>query len=173
MLMGSGQDQYHRKATSDFKASAIPAKHLTSLPPFRQSQSVPTVDPSWVSAALESNWRLKKPPSYPSNVINKRLTPRISLRIIDLSTTMTKINERRHMPLCDRLIDLLRPARRESGPVIDLKNPEDETARLQWVTVIRWRRNALRHSFYSYRVAITGDIPLVSIESGNAVQIAR
>src|ERR1700736_2546016 len=45
-------------------------------------------------------------------------------RIIDLSTTMTKIDERRHVPLCDRLIDLLRPVRRESGPVIDLKNPK-------------------------------------------------
>jgi hypothetical protein len=70
---------------------------------------------------------------------------------------MTKINERRHVPLCDRLIDLLRPVRRESGPVIDLKKPEDETARLQRVTGIQWRRNALRHSFCSYRVAITGD----------------
>jgi hypothetical protein len=45
-------------------------------------------------------------------------------RIIDLSMTMTKINERRHVPLCDRLIDLLRPVHRESGPVIDLKNPK-------------------------------------------------
>ena len=94
-------------------------------------------------------------------------------RIIDLSTTMTKINERRHVPLCDRLVELLRPVRRESGPVIDLKKPEDETARLQRVTGIRWRRNALRHSFCSYRVAITGDIPLVSIESGNSVQMIK
>ena len=94
-------------------------------------------------------------------------------RIIDLSTTMTKINERRHVPLCDRLIDLLMPVRSESGPVIDLKKPEDETARLQRVTGIRWRRNALRHSFCSYRVAITGNIPLVSIESGNSVQMIK
>jgi hypothetical protein len=28
---------------------------------------------------------------------------------------------------------------------------------------IRWRHNALRHSFCSYRVALTGDLPLVSI----------
>jgi hypothetical protein len=69
--------------------------------------------------------------------------------IMDLSTTMTKIDERRHVPLCDRLIDLLMPVHRESGPVINLKKPEDETARLQRVTGIRWRRNALRHSFYS------------------------
>ena len=86
---------------------------------------------------------------------------------------MTKINERRHVPLCDRLIELLRPVRRKSGPVVDLKKPEDETARLQRVTGIRWRRNALRHSFCSYRVAITSDIPLVSIESGNSVQMIK
>jgi integrase len=94
-------------------------------------------------------------------------------RIIDLSTNMTKIDERRHVPLCDRLIELLRPVCRDSGPVIDLKRPEDETARLQRVTGIRWRRNGLRHSFCSYRVAITGDIPLVSIESGNSVQMIK
>jgi hypothetical protein len=77
------------------------------------------------------------------------------------------------VPICDRLFDILQPLRRESGPMIDLKKPEDETARLQQVTRIRWRRNALRHSFCSYRVAIAGDIPLVSIESGNSVQMIR
>ena len=89
-------------------------------------------------------------------------------RIIDLDPAITNINERRHVPLCDRLIDLLKPVRRESGPVINLKKPEDETERLARVTGIPWRRNALRHSFCSYRVAITGDIPLVSTESGNS-----
>ena len=32
-------------------------------------------------------------------------------RIIDLDPAITKINERRHVPLCDRLIDLLMPVR--------------------------------------------------------------
>ena len=94
-------------------------------------------------------------------------------RIIDLDPAITKINERRHVPICDRLIDLLRPVRRGSGPVINLKKPEDETERLARVTGTPWRRNALRHSFCSYRVAITGDIPLVSIESGNSVQMIK
>ena len=94
-------------------------------------------------------------------------------RIIDLDPAITKINERRHVPLCDRLIDLLMPVRRESGPVINLKKPEDETERLARMTGIPWRRNALRHSFCSYRVAITGDIPLVSTESGNSVQMIK
>jgi hypothetical protein len=38
---------------------------------------------------------------------------------------------------------------------------------------ISLRRNALRHSFCSYGVAITGDIPLVSTESGNSVQMIK
>ena len=94
-------------------------------------------------------------------------------RIIDLDPAITKINERRHVPLCDRLIDLLKPVRRASGPVINKKKPEDETERLARVTGAPWRRNALRHSFCSYRVAITGDIPLVSTESGNSVQMIK
>ncbi len=85
-------------------------------------------------------------------------------RQIDLPREVTKNNERRLVPICDRLFDLLQPLRRDSGPVISLKKPEDETTRLQRATGIPWRRNALRHSFCSYRVAITWNIPLVSIE---------
>jgi hypothetical protein len=75
--------------------------------------------------------------------------------------------------ICDRLFDILQPLRRESGPVVSLKKPEDETARLRRETGIPWRRNALRHSFCSYRVAITWNIPLVSIESGNSPQMVK
>lgn len=31
-----------------------------------------------------------------------------------------------------------------------------------------WRRNALRHSFISYRVAMTGDVPRTALEAGNS-----
>ena len=89
-------------------------------------------------------------------------------RYIDLPPEVTKNNERRQVPICDRLFDPLQPLRRKSGPVVLLKKPEDETARLRRVTGIPWRNNALRHSFCGYRVAITGNIPLVSIESGNS-----
>ena len=95
-------------------------------------------------------------------------------RIIDLDPATTKINERRHVPLCDRLIDLLRPVRRESGPMINLKKTRrrDGKARASdWNPMASQR--TLRHSFCSYRVAITGDIPLVSTESGNSVQMIK
>ena len=31
-----------------------------------------------------------------------------------------------------------------------------------------WRQNALRHSFVSYRVALTGDVARTSLEAGNS-----
>jgi hypothetical protein len=31
-----------------------------------------------------------------------------------------------------------------------------------------WRQNALRHSFISYRVAETGDVPRTALEAGNS-----
>jgi hypothetical protein len=58
------------------------------------------------------------------------------LRIIDLTPAMTKMDNRRLVPICDRLFDLLQPLRRDSGPVISLKKPEGETARLRRVTGI-------------------------------------
>src|SRR5260370_11507731 len=57
-------------------------------------------------------------------------------RIIDLTPAMTKMDDRRLVPICDRLFDILQPLRRDSGPVISLKKPEDETARLRRVTGI-------------------------------------
>jgi hypothetical protein len=60
---------------------------------------------------------------------------------------MAKMDDRRLVPICDRLFDILQPLRRDSGPVISLKKPEDETARLRQVTGIPWRRNALRAPF--------------------------
>jgi hypothetical protein len=94
-------------------------------------------------------------------------------RQIELPREVTKTNERRLVPICDRLFDILQPLRRECGPVVSLTKPEDETARLRRETGIPWRRNALRHSFCSYRVAITWNIPLVSIESGNSPQMIK
>ena len=42
-------------------------------------------------------------------------------RQIELPREVTKTNERRLVPICDRLFDILQPLRRESGPVVSLK----------------------------------------------------
>jgi integrase len=36
------------------------------------------------------------------------------------------------------------------------------------VPAVKWKQNALRHSFISYRVADTADVPRVALESGNS-----
>jgi hypothetical protein len=36
---------------------------------------------------------------------------------------------------------------------------------------VKWRRNGFRHSYISYRVAITKDIPATALECGNSPQI--
>ncbi len=36
---------------------------------------------------------------------------------------------------------------------------------------MKWKKNALRHSFISYRVAETQDVPQVALEAGNSPQI--
>jgi len=34
-----------------------------------------------------------------------------------------------------------------------------------------WRQNALRHSFISYRVALTGDVARTALEAGNSAKM--
>jgi hypothetical protein len=36
---------------------------------------------------------------------------------------------------------------------------------------VKWKKNALRHSFISYRVAETQDVAQVALEAGNSPQI--
>ena len=36
---------------------------------------------------------------------------------------------------------------------------------------VKWKKNALRHSFISYRVAETQDVAKVALEAGNSPQI--
>lgn len=49
--------------------------------------------------------------------------------------------------------------------------PEGALARLAKAAGVTWKRNALRHSYATYRVAETNDIATTSRESGNSVRI--
>src|SRR3989442_14467519 len=46
--------------------------------------------------------------------------------------------------------------------------PGAETAELEGRKAFAWKRNALRHSFISYRVAQIQDVAKVSLEAGNS-----
>jgi len=99
-------------------------------------------------------------------------------RLIDLPPKVTKVNERRIIPMCDTLIDALNPWRSSEGPVCTDKVPQREIEQIlpkikETMPKFKWKHNALRHSFGSYRTALTQNIPQVAIEMGNSIQMVK
>lgn len=90
-----------------------------------------------------------------------------------------KMRHRRVVPILPALAAWLEAARQESGPIGPSLPPhkpaaggrESETTRLGKF-VGGWRRNALRHSFISYRAAIVG-LAQTAMEAGNSESEAR
>ncbi len=99
-------------------------------------------------------------------------------RLIDLPPEVTKVNERRIIPMCDALIQKLAPWRESRGPVCEDKIPQREIEQIlaKAKTVrpdFRWKHNALRHAYGSYRTALTQNVPQVALEMGNSVGMVK
>lgn len=99
-------------------------------------------------------------------------------RLIDLPPQVTKVNERRIIPMCEALLEGLSPWRDATGPVCENKISQHEIDRIlanvkDTHPDFRWKHNALRHSFGSYRTALTQNIPQVALEMGNSVQMIK
>ncbi|MBL9172677.1 MAG: site-specific integrase [Verrucomicrobiales bacterium] len=100
-------------------------------------------------------------------------------RVIIVGDRIAKTASRRVVPICDALAAWLAPAVREFGPV----SPAGGEARgvgealiNRWMRMaarakVTWKRNALRHSFGSYRLAVTADFARVAAEMGNSPAI--
>lgn len=103
---------------------------------------------------------------------------RWSQKLIDLPPEVTKVNERRIIPMCDALIQKLAPWRDAAGPVCKEKVPQREIeqilAKVKTVCPdFRWKHNALRHAYGSYRTALTQNVPQVALEMGNSVGMVK
>jgi integrase len=86
----------------------------------------------------------------------------------------TKSDQRRRLvPVRDNLKAWLRPYLKTSGKVCQFENITNQLLKLAASAGVAWKKNALRHSCISYRVADSGDVPRVSDESGNSVQVIR
>ena len=86
----------------------------------------------------------------------------------------TKSDQRRRLiPIGDNLKAWLRTCQKQSGKVVPVKDSTTLIARIVKRAGVEFKRNALRHSAISYRVAQTGDVPRVADESGNSVQVIR
>ena len=98
--------------------------------------------------------------------------------LIDLPPEVTKVNERRIIPMCDALIEKLGPWREARGPVCEDKVPQREIEQIlaKAKTVrpdFRWKHNALRHAYGSYRTALTQNVPQVALEMGNSIGMVK
>ena len=57
--------------------------------------------------------------------------------------------------------------------VCDLTRLDKTFERAADAAGVRWRHNGLRHSYGTYRTAITKSVPQVSLEMGNSVQMVK
>jgi len=99
-------------------------------------------------------------------------------RLIDLPPEVTKVNERRIIPMCDALVESLSHWRKATGPVCTDKIPQREIEQI--LAKVKkahpkfiWKHNALRHAFGSYRTALTQNVPQVALEMGNSIQMVK
>lgn len=102
--------------------------------------------------------------------------------VIDLGVDQTKTASRRLVPILPVLAAWLEPVRRSHGrflpfgedtafhriygklvEAVNANRPEDRRD-------FHWRRNGLRHSYASYRMALVEDAAKVSLEMGNSPQ---
>ena len=89
-------------------------------------------------------------------------------RIITLRADQAKTASRRIVPISDNLAAWIEPLPRE-GKVVGKIAPE--LTKLAETHGIKWPRNALRHSYISYRLAIVKDAAKVALEAGNSPDI--
>ena len=92
---------------------------------------------------------------------------------IEIAGRKAKTAARRLVPLTDNLKAWLAPWRHETGPIMTSSTATGALSDLATKAGIPggWRKNALRHSFISYRVAETGDVPRTALEAGNTPAI--
>ena len=89
---------------------------------------------------------------------------------IEIAGKKAKTAARRLVPLSDNLKAWLAPWRNETGPILTITDASGALGDTAVKAKIPggWRQNALRHSFISYRVALTGDVARTSLEAGNS-----
>jgi integrase len=92
---------------------------------------------------------------------------------IEVKAIKSKTGERRLVPIHDNLKKWLLPYHQKGGKVIAYVNINKQLAKVARRAGIKWKHNALRHSYISYRVAECADIPRVADEAGNSPQMIR
>lgn len=98
-------------------------------------------------------------------------------RFVEVKALNAKTASRRLVPLCDAAVAWLTPHIKKEGRVAYYAEENKfHVAVVEAVNEVReanskafnWKKNALRHSFCSYRLAVTHDMAKTSLEAGNS-----
>jgi integrase len=103
-------------------------------------------------------------------------------RFVEVRADNAKTAQRRLVPLCDAAIAWLLPRAQDEDRVVirtgdhgvyyDLTAAVNRARRdVRNKKKFSWKRNGLRHSFCSYRLAITQDVAKVAMEAGNSAMM--
>ena len=86
---------------------------------------------------------------------------------IEVRAETCKTRARRLVPISDNLTAWLKPFALPSGPVVPYRGIANVFARIAVRAGVEWKKNALRHSFVSYRLAQTSDPARTALEAGH------
>ena len=96
----------------------------------------------------------------------------LSDRVITVTAAKAKTASRRLAPVSDNLFRWLSPYEQRAGRVVPYDNVSKQlTEVLAPKAGVTWKRNALRHSFISYRLALVKNVQQVAFEAGNSSNI--
>jgi len=101
---------------------------------------------------------------------------------IEIKAKNSKTNARRLVPISKNLKAWLAPRRKATGKVCFFANVNKQIVKLvgeinskgkkqKLKDTFQWKHNALRHSFISYRVALTQNVDQVALEAGNSPRV--
>lgn len=92
---------------------------------------------------------------------------KISKRLIEVTAAAAKTGRRRLVPIHDNLLTFLNNPGNDDDLVAPISGMHPLMKRLIRAGV-KWKRNALRHSYGSYRCAVIADVARVAFEMGNS-----
>ena len=92
--------------------------------------------------------------------------------VIEVKARNAKTRQRRLVPISENLRAWLEPLKQSEGPIVRLEHPVAQRNAFK-AAGVKKLKNGLRHSYISYRVALTGDIPRTSLECGNSPAIIQ
>jgi len=86
---------------------------------------------------------------------------------IEVRADICKTRARRLVPISDNLRAWLAPFAQPSGRIVLYQNIHDPIHRFVERAGVQWKKNAMRHSFVSYRLALSNDGARTALEAGH------